>query len=352
MEVQKRVSGYGLVAGLLLLPGMLSAQIARYGATVARQLSQPGNSFVLDRQVLLATKRPDIRLSVARLDHAVLLSLPADLRPHSSAFLFQTQYQGHTQVWAATAGHTAQQGEAVRLTFYDGKKEIPIDGELVQPGPALLSDAALIKITTPLSARLRPFVLAKENIPHGPLTTWGYSHSKLYRVAGLSFEKDNTRFIRTDFPRKQKKRNGLCGGPLLNAQGQVVGIHCGSTLDDKAFASSMRIIPYLLKAYYEGTASIPLQIGEWNLGEIDIHERITQIICLGAYREVLNILEVYDQLHQSDVLRLLADPEIRYLKLALGSYDESQQTRWRYLVFDKQTKTHTFEPFQTVQTNF
>ncbi len=346
MEVLNKAVRCFLVAGLLSLPGGLCAQGARAILSAASKTLSPQTVSSLQRSVLTAAKRSDIRLSVARLDHGILLNCPAHLRPHSSAFLFQTQYQGHPEIWAATAGHTAQPGEDILLTFHNGKKAIPVMGELVQRGPDLLSDAALIRLNDPLPEDLQPFMLADVADVEGELTTWGYSHNKLYRVAGLHFEKDNTRFIRTDFPREQKRRSGLCGGPLVNAQGKVLGIHCGSTLDDKAFAASMRIIPYLLQAYHEGTADVPLQIGEWNLGTINIEERITQIACLSENGHTLNILEVYDQLHQSNILSLLEDPEVRYLKIALGSYSRDHRATFRYLIFDKQTRTHTFEPFK------
>ena len=234
-----------VVAGFFLAPQCLWAQKIK-GAKAARQVI----SSSVERSLARAVKQPDIRLSVARLDHSVLMHYPPQQRPHSTAFLFTTTYQGPPEEWAATAGHTAQVGESLVLTFYDGKKEIPVKGRLVQSGPALLSDAALIKLEDPLPAGLQPFSLSTAINPQEPLTTWGYASHKLYHIDNLTFEKDNTRFIRTDFPATQKKRSGLCGGPLLNPQGEVLGIHCGSSLEDKAYASNINIIPYLLQAYY------------------------------------------------------------------------------------------------------
>ncbi len=322
-----------------------------------RTLSKTLTSSQLNRTLLNVAKRPDIRLSVARLDHAVLLDTPMNKRPHSTAFLFTTRYkpqgqasfdQGAPVVWAVTAGHTAQLGEKLRLTFYNGKKEIPVDGTLVQQGPALLSDAALIKIDTPLPAELQPFELATEINPQEKLTTWGYASNKLYQINNLTFEKDNTRFLRTDFPAEQKKRSGLCGGPLLNAQGQVLGIHCGSSLDDKAYAASVRIIPYLLQAYYEGQAQIPIIAKGIDFGSIHLNERIIYIQCMNEHGELINQEDTYDQLPQSLIMSLYQDPEVRYLRFVLGSYQHDLPI-YRVLVYDKKTASHHFEPLHRQQ---
>ena len=315
-------------------------------------------SAQLQRTLLNAPKRPDIRLSVARLDHTVCLNLPMNKRPHSTAFLFTTYYKeengpwasvfnpkGTKVVWAVTAGHTAQLGEKVRLTFYNGKKEIPVDGTLVQHGPALLSDAALIKIDTPLPAELRPLELTTEIDPQEKLTSWGYASNKLYKIDKLTFEKDNTRFIRTDFPAKQKKRSGLCGGPLLNKKGQAIGIHCGSTLEDKSYASNVRIIPYLLQAYYEGNAEIPLIAKGIEFGSINLNERILYIQCMDEHGHLLNEEDIYEQLPQSLVMSLYQDPEVRYLRFLLVANPYIAPT-YRVLVYDKKTATHHFEPFR------
>lgn len=295
----------------------------------------------IDRAIWDAVKTPDIRLSVARLDHAILLGKPMDKRPHSTAFLFHTHYKGIREVWAVTASHIVQPGEKVRLTFYDHKKEIPVDGEVVQLGPALLSDAALIKLPAVLPPALRPLAINAQISPQEKLTTWGYASNRLYQIKDLTFEKDNTRFIRTDFPATQTKRSGLCGGPLLNAQGQAQGIHCGATEEDKAYAASVSVIPFLLKAYYEGNADIPLFMKQYQLGTIHIEERIWNMQCMAEDKTIINDEPVYKQLHQSDVLTLLNDPEVRYMRFLLGPRYENKVTR--ILIYDKKTQKYWFE---------
>ena len=330
-----------LFIGALFLSfaGFSHAQKAKGLKYVSKALT----SSTLDRTVLQAAKRPDIRLSVARLDHAILLDLPMNQRPHSTAFLFTTRYQGARSVWAVTAGHTAQLGEKLLLTFYDGKKEIPVKGTLVQQGPALLSDAALIKLEGPLPKELRPFELATRINPQEKLTSWGYASNKLYQINNLTFEKDNTRFIRTDFPAEQTKRSGLCGGPLLNAKGQAIGIHCGSTWEDKSYAASVRIIPYLLQAYRNGNTTIPIVAKGINFGSINLDERIIYIQCMDEHGTIINQEEIYDQLPQSLLMTLYQDPEVRYLRFVLGSHIQDQPT-YRVLVYDKARGTSPFEP--------
>lgn len=335
------------ITALWTVPFCAHAQKVRAVKPVTKALS----SSRLSRTVLQAAKRPDIRLSVARLDHAILLDVPINKRPHSTAFLFSTTYKGKKEVWAVTARHTAQLGEKLLLTFYDGKKSIPIYGTLVQQGPVLLSDASLIKLDNPPLEKLHPFELTTQINPHEKLATWGYASNKLYQVNNLTFEKDNTRFLRTDFPPEQKKRSGLCGGPLLNAQGQAVGIHCGSTMEDKAYAASVRIIPYLLQAYHEGNAQIPIIAHGINFGSINLDERIMYIQCMNEHGEMINQEDFYDQLPQSLLMTLYQDPEVRYLRFVLGSLDNEEPV-FRVLVYDKKTQTSTFEPLHRNQNLF
>ena len=162
MSFQARIFPLSILASVILLPGALCAQVRSVAQKALVSLSHYKPSPQLERLAAEAAfERADIRLSVARLDHSILMDLPANKRPHSTAFLFETTYQGHPEVWAATAGHVAQEGEGLRLTFYDGTKEIPVEGTLVQTGPALLSDAALIRLDTPVPPELRPFALAE-----------------------------------------------------------------------------------------------------------------------------------------------------------------------------------------------
>lgn len=329
---------------LLTFPGTLQAQ-GRWIKYLSKDLSVNTRLLSpldrgLKRAYAGAAAREDIRLSVARLDHALLLDYPMDKRPHSTAFLFQTDYKGLREVWALTAGHVVQTEEKVLLSFYNGKKEILVEGVVVQQSPALLSDAALIKLNS-IPADLQPLKLASHINPQEKLTTWGYASNKLYQIGELSFEKDNTRFIRTDFPDTQTKRSGLCGGPLLNNEGKALGVHCGSSLDDKSYAANISIVPYLLKAYYEGNADVPIFMGKYQLGTIRMDERIWYIQCMDENGNLINSEAVYDQLHQSDVLNLLKDPEVRYMRFLLGQRYEDKITR--ILVYDKITQTYRFE---------
>lgn len=340
MSVRILVFSLFLAVGISLLAQPVWAQKIKTVANMPKVLSS-----LVDRSVAQAAKRPDVRLSIARLDHGSLMMYPPQKRPHSTAFLFRTTYKGRPEIWAATARHTAQVGEKLYLTFYNGKKEIPVRARLVQEGPALLSDAALIKLEEPIPAELQPLPLATKINPQEPLTTWGYASNKLFHIDNLTFEKDNTRFIRTDFPSEQRKRSGLCGGPLLNAQGEVLGIHCGTSLqDDKGYASNISIIPYMLQAYHEGTAEIPVVAKQIVFGSIRIDEHIISVKCVSAEGRPLNHENIYEQLPQSLIMSLYADPEVRYVKFVLGPSHYERPVR--VLVYDKETRQHWFEPFE------
>ena len=133
---------------------------------------------------------------------------------------------------------------------------------------------------------------------------------------------------------------------MLNSKGQVLGIHCGTSLDDKSYAANINIVPYLIRAYYEGETDIPIFMEKHQLGTIHIDERIWYIQCMDANENLINSEPIYEQLHQSDVLRLLNDPEVHYMRFLLGPKHEGRITR--ILVYDKATQKYHFrDPVQT-----
>ena len=58
-------------------------------------------------------------------------------------------------------------------------------------------------------------------------------------------------------------------------------------------------------------------------------------------KTIINDEPVYKQLHQSDVLTLLNDPEVRYMRFLLGPRYENKVTR--ILIYDKKTQKYWFE---------
>ncbi len=336
-----------LLLAVSLFPGTLSAQVViprGKNFSSFKKFRYKKIAASVQRKVRY-TRKPDMRLSVARLDHALLLKTPRNVRPHSTAFLFQTTYKGQPEIWAATSGHVAQAQEPVRLTFYKGDQEIVLNGVVAQQGPALLSDAALIKITSPIPGVLRPLTLTEHPRFDKPLDAWGYASNQFYRLPRLTFEKDNTRFIRTNFPDKQTKRAGLCGGPLLDAKGQAAGIICGSSLTNKTYFANTKILPYLLQAYHEGTADIPLVIHGKTFGKIRIDERVWMVQNMDGLGRILSTYEVEEQLHQSKMSELLEMPGTRLVKFVLGHYENGSPV-FRTLVYELQTGSYYFEPFE------
>lgn len=293
----------------------------------------------------------DIRLSVAKLESFYSLKLSEKMRPTATAFVLKAPYKGKDEVWAVTAGHIAKGfGQTVKLFFYNGDREIEINGKVVQHGPNLLSDAALIKLTDPLPPQIKPLALAETVQPGEKLASAGYVKHQLYYTKDRFLQKDNSRFLRTDFDVPENLRAGLCGGPLLTPQGLAAGIHCGSAfMESRAYAAHINIVPYLIKAYHEGTAEIPLVMGPWNFGPIRLSEHIHSVEALDANGRVLWLYQVENQLHQSTVLDLFNKPQTRSLRFLLEDRGSEptvfdMKNEFRHLIYDKEQKTVRFEP--------
>lgn len=331
-----RAARAALGAQTLQLPAVLPPALTRLESAAARAV------------------RPmpaDIRLSVAKLESFYSLKLPEKMRPTATAFVFKTKYKEQDEVWAVTAGHIAKGfGQAVRLSFYNGEKEITVNGKVVRYGPNLLSDAALIKLKDPLPPEIKPLTLAAEVHPGEKLASVGYVKHQIYYTKDRFLQKDNGRFLRTDFDVPENLRSGLCGGPLLTPGGTAAGIHCGSTfMKNRAYAAHINIVPYLIKAYHEGTAEIPLVMGPWNFGPIRLSEHIHAVDALDENQRVLSRYDVQNQLHQSTVLALFNLPKTRFLRFLLEDRKNEPSVfdthnDFRYLIYDKEQKTVRFEP--------
>ena len=288
----------------------------------------------------------DMRLSIAKVQSALLEGWPEAQQPVATAFVFKTTYNGKEEVWGATAAHIAKgMGHKLTLVFYNGDTKIVVPAEVVQYGPNMISDLALLKLPEKLPDEIVPLPLAKTPSARGEaFISGGYSGHKFVYTGNQHLQKDNSRFLRTDFSVPLNNRAGLCGAPLLNAQGQVTGIHCGSVWGGEvAYASNTGVLDYLLKAQHEGSADIPLVAGKLQLGYLKTTEHIHSVEALNSRQQTVDRYDTENCLTQSTILGLLQQPDVRFLRFMLedrkGDPTEfSMNHNFRYLIYDKDEK--------------
>lgn len=294
---------------------------------------------------------PDMRLSIAKVQSALLAELPESQQPVATAFIFKTTYNGKEEVWGATAAHIAKgMGKKLTLIFYNGDTKIIVPAEVVQYGPNMISDLALLKLPEKLPAEIVPLPLAQIPSTRGEaFISGGYSGHHFVYTGKQHLQKDNSRFLRTDFSVPLKHRAGLCGAPLLNAQGEVTGIHCGSVWGgDIAYAANTGVLDYLLKAQHEGSADIPLVAGPLRLGFLKTTEHIHSVEALNARQQTIGRYDTENRLTQSTMLALLNQPEVRFLRFMLEDrgakpVEFSMNNPFRYLIYDKEEKSFYYQ---------
>lgn len=294
----------------------------------------------------------DIRLSVAKLQSAALDGVPEKYQPTATAFVFKTRYNGKEEVWAATAGHIAKgMGEHLKLVFYENNRKIVLPARVVQYGPNMVSDIALLELQGPLPPEINPLPLAQTESALGEaFISAGYSGQELVYTSRQFLQKDNQRFLRTDYSVPLNKRAGLCGAPLINAQGEAVGVHCGSNWGHEiGYASNIKLLSYLLRAQHGEPTDIPLIAGKYVLGNILPGEHIHSVEALDAQGRSIARYDTENRLTQSTMVNLLNLPETHFLRLMLENRGKkpmefNMNNEFRYLIYDKKANMHSYSP--------
>ena len=296
----------------------------------------------------------DMRQSVAKVLSSFLEDWPEKQQPSATAFVFKTHYNGKEEVWGATAAHIAKgMGNRLSLVFYNGSKRIDVPAEVVQYGPNMVSDIALLKLPDQLPPDIEPLPLAAKPAPlYDVFISGGYSAHKFVYTGKQQLQKDNSRFMRTDYAVPLKSRPGLCGAPLINTQGEVAGVHCGSVWGRHiTYAANVQLLQYLLKAQHEGTADIPLVAGKVVLGDIKTTEHIHSVEALNARGQTVERYDTGNELTQSTIVSLLQLPETRFVRIMLEDRKNkptefNMRNKFRYLIYDKEEKTSFYQDIQ------
>ena len=296
----------------------------------------------------------DMRQSVAKVLSSFLEDWPEKQQPSATAFVFKTHYNGKEEVWGATAAHIAKgMGNRLSLVFYNGSKRIDVPAEVVQYGPNMISDLALLKLPENLPPEIVPLPLSDAPAKTGEaFIAGGYSNHRFIYTGKQHLQKDNSRFLRTDFFVPLKNRAGLCGSPLINTQGEVAGILCGSIWEaDVAFAANTNVLSYLLEAQHKGSADIPLVAGSIQLGDIKTTEHIHSVEALNAQRQTIGKYDTQNRLPQSTMLALLKLPDTHFLRFMLEDrgnkpMEFNMDNPFRYLIYNKEQDTFEYQPIR------
>ena len=197
--------------------------------------------------------------------------------PKASAFVFEENYKGKTYLWGATASHYNL--EEPSLKDPQTGEYIPI--KLLAQGHSARNDVSLFAIPPQLKNYFKPLKLAA----HAPRKEEKL-HSASYFDDAFQIEKNRvvadilpTRILTSLVIKDQRAREGSCGGPILNKKGQIVGMHVGSSSQEKVgFIVPVEHIYELLHAYHNnGQAWRPFYFNGRKIGDININEYVRYI---------------------------------------------------------------------------
>lgn len=239
---------------------ILPAEIARLAATSRRS---PALDSPIRQRVLPI------------LDYSSL-AFPKENLFVATSFVIEEEFQGKKFLWGVTAAHIAELVQPAPAVFI-GTKSVKV--RFAVHGHSSMADLAIFPLPEELKNQIAPLKLAKEPLHVGEKTySFGFFDDDFYLVPDRTVTEITPNRFLTSLEFKTKRRNGACGGPLLNANGEVVGVHVGSSNSKQvSFAVPASQIIRLLRAYRNGGEEKQIFFNGVNLGRLPINENIYRL---------------------------------------------------------------------------
>ena len=245
-----------------------------------------------------------------------------------SGFTFKTKEGEMFGVIAQHIMPTGRNGGRVLENFtarviYQGQ-EIDIPATVVQMSSPYMLDVALVKFHPKDENLFTPLTLAEqEPEPGDKLYTIGYGAEQLTFLADKPLTQNTLVSLR--FPLGPYRRiSGLCGSPVLNEQGEVVGSFTGGKylIEKKelmGFATKSSYLPALVREYHEkGKITFPLMLEGYKIFDLQVNEHISHVwLEDDAGNRILYLVTPYNFPYNAIVEQL---PNTRYIKLGISSH--------------------------------
>lgn len=219
--------------------------------------------------------------------HEATLKLIRDYDPQkgsrddylSSAFVIVENIQGTPHKWGVTVQHYDLNTRPA-VEYPSLQRVFPI--ELLAAGQRHYSDVVLFPLPAPLEEKVEALKLAATGPQPGEeVSSYGYYNG--------GFQELHHRFVEGSSPARLVtsyefgpfvKEIGACGGPVLNARDEVVGVHCGSlAYQNRSFAVPVAHIYRLLRAYYsQNTYAEPLSFDGHKIYDLKVNQAVRQAI--------------------------------------------------------------------------
>ncbi len=232
-----------------------------------------------------------------------------------TAFALEETYQGKKYLWGVTVSHYLFQKPALKLA---GCQAIPVSFDI--QGNAGMNDISLFLLPPQVAEQITPLQLADQPAQQGDeLSSIGYWNGEIHLdVKRIVQEVTQTRFITSLQLDPDFAREGTCGSPVLNREGQVVGVHAGNSRKRQTgIVLPAQHIRQALAAYHQqGNFEQELLFNGISLGALHINESISSIeimngstvlhyIRLGTRAKLVNYAHLEDLLDTAGADRLI-----------------------------------------------
>lgn len=193
----------------------------------------------------------------------------------ATSFILEETYQGKKYVWGVTAAHYYFVRPALQHPAYPAPLRVTFQAQ----GNEGMTDIVLFPLPVDMK-EVSPLKLATQPVQLGDkLHSVGFFSREFRLEEGRTVQEVTAQRILTSLPPQRGiNRVGACGGPVLNAQEEVVGVHVGSTSSGNiGFVVPAAHLQRLLTAYHEGSAPQPLIFNGKELGSIQVNDCILKI---------------------------------------------------------------------------
>ena len=346
---------------LLLLISILSlpaqAQWYRRAAKTAKQINQAGKTVAktdtqtgLNQAVQRAVNQAVLQARTAKstqlplthpLSNAVFTvqnnaRLPQLLAPKPViAFAFEITHNGKQQLWGITA---AQHGiKRPLITLPNGQTATT---EIKVQGSAAMSDLVLFPIPQQLAHHITPLTLAAQDAQAGEeVSSVAFFENGLHLSANNPVEKVSSQRGTIPMPlEKGTDPSGIAGGPVLNAQGEVVGLQVTGSMEEQTSAFvPVSHIYQALASYYHDWKHLSRRDIIFNgtpLGHLRVNEHIYKIELWNGKKRVETVdtttrSQDVDYQHLEQLVNIgRGDTAVIYVKrVPLSAKDPNQHTQ-------------------------
>ena len=272
-----------------------------------------------------------------------------------SGFIFKTTYQGKEEIFGAIAQHAmpgaiggGDVGQLFTARVMKNNHTVDIPAEVVQMSAPSMPDMALVKFRPEDEKMLTPLTLAEQDpTPGEPLSLVGFGAEQLTFITNSPLLKKSLISLR--FPMEGARWSGLCGSPVLNSAGEVVGMMTGTRFKNPDYHTgyaTRNVYLHALVAAYHGDvekASFPLILDGEKIVDLRPDEFVSRIILYDENHNTIFHRLVEYKFPYANIVEYL--PTARYMELYIPTVWWSGQAliqgssvEGRYVKYDLKEK--------------